>query len=180
MSYVILLRAVNVGGNNKVPMADLRTALTNQGLEKVSSYIASGNVFADSSLSPDALAGLVGSVIHDSFGLDIAVQVRTHSELVSIAERNPFGHITDLSKLLITFLGAEPTPFEVTALRTANPEPEQFVIDGTTMYTYYPNGLGKSKLTPTLIDRKLKTVSTTRNFNTLLKLIELSAEVAEA
>jgi uncharacterized protein (DUF1697 family) len=173
--YAILLRGVNVGGNNKVPMADLRTALTDWGLEKVSTYIASGNVFAYSHLDSAELAGVVRSVIHDSFGLEIPVLVRTHAELVSVAERNPFDHITDYSKLAITFLETEPAPTSVTALRTANPEPEQFVIDGTTMYAYYPNGLGQSKLTPTLIDRKLKTISTTRNLNTLLKLIELSA-----
>jgi uncharacterized protein (DUF1697 family) len=175
MMYVILLRGVNVGGNNKLPMADLRTALANRGLEKVSTYIASGNVIADSSLGSEELASVVGLVILDSFGLEIPVLVRTHAELVSVAERNPFDHITDHAKLAITFLESEPNPFDITALRTANPEPEQFVIDGTTMYAYYPNGLGQSKLTPTLIDRKLKTVSTTRNLNTLLKLIELSA-----
>jgi uncharacterized protein (DUF1697 family) len=175
MRYVILLRGVNVGGNNKLPMADLRTALTNQGLEKVSTYIASGNVFADSSLGPAEVASLVRSVIDDSFGLQIPVLVRTHAELVSVAERNPFEHVTDSSKLAITFLETEPASESVTALLTANPEPEQFVIDGTTMYAYYPNGFGITKLTSTLIDRKLKTISTTRNLNTLLKLIELSA-----
>ncbi len=174
MKYVILLRGVNVGGNHKVPMADLRTALTAQGLQNVSSYIASGNVFADSPLDSVELAGVVRSVISDTFALDIAVLVRTYAELVSVAERNPFDHITDFSKLAIIFLDSEPSPFEITALRTANPEPEQFVVDGTTMYAYYPNGFGKTKLTSTLIDRKLKTVSTTRNLNTLLKLIELS------
>jgi uncharacterized protein (DUF1697 family) len=173
--YVILLRGVNVGGNNKLPMADLRTALANRGLEKVSTYIASGNVIADSPLDSEELASVVRLVILDSFGLEIPVLVRTHGELVSVAERNPFDHITDHAKLAITFLDSEPSPLSITALLTANPEPEQFVIDGITMYTYYPNGLGKTKLTPTLIDRKLKTVSTTRNLNTLLKLIELSA-----
>ena len=174
MKFVILLRGVNVGGKNKLPMADLRTALTSQGLENVSTYIASGNVFADSSLGSVELAAVVRSAILDSFGLQIAVLVRTHDELVSVAERNPFDHITDHAKLAISFLESEPNPFDITALRTANPEPEQFVIDGTTMYAYYPNGLGQTKLTPTLIDRKLKTVSTTRNLNTLRKLIELS------
>jgi uncharacterized protein (DUF1697 family) len=174
MRYVILLRGVNVGGNNKLPMADLRTALTSRGLENVSSYIASGNVFAHSSLSSVEVALIARTVISESFGLEIPVLVRTHAELVSVAERNPFGHITDYSKLAITFLDAEPSPFSVTALRTANSEPEQFVIDGTTMYAYYPNGFGTTKLTSTLIDRKLKTISTTRNVNTLLKLIELS------
>ena len=174
MRYVILLRGVNVGGNNKLPMADLRTALTGRGLEKVSSYIASGNVFADSSLGPDEVASLIRTVIDSSFGLKIPVLVRTHAELVSVADRNPFEHVSDHSKLAITFLDSEPNPFNITSLRTANPEPEQFVIDGTTMYAYYPNGFGQTKLTSTLIDRKLKTVSTTRNLNTLLKLIELS------
>jgi uncharacterized protein (DUF1697 family) len=173
--YAILLRGVNVGGNNKVPMTDLRTALTDWGLEKVSTYIASGNVFADSPLGSVELALLIHAAIADSFGLEIPVLVRTHAELVSVAERNPFEHITDNSKLAITFLEDEPAPVSVTALRTANPEPEQFVIDGTTMYAYYPNGFGQTKLTSALIDRKLKTVSTTRNLNTLLKLIELSA-----
>ncbi len=173
--YVILLRGVNVGGNNKVPMADLRTALADRGLEKVSTYIASGNVFADSSLGSVELALLVRTTILDSFGLEIPVLVRTHAELVSVAQRNPFEHEKDNAKLAITFLDGEPSPFSITALLTANPEPEQFVIDGTTMYAYYPNGFGQTKLTSTLIDRKLKTISTTRNFNTLLKLIELSA-----
>ncbi len=175
MRYVILLRGINVGGNNKLPMADLRTALTDGGLENVRSYIASGNVFAGSSLGSVELAELVRTVIHDSFGLEIPVLVRTHAELVSVAERNPFEHVKDHAKLAVSFLNQEPSPFSITALLTANPEPEQFVIDGTTMYAYYPNGLGQTKLTPTLIDRKLKTVSTTRNLNTLLKLIELSA-----
>lgn len=175
MMNVILLRGVNVGGKNKLPMADLRTALKNRGLENVSTYIASGNVFADSTLGSGELAALVRLVIHDSFGLEIPVLVRTHDALVLIAERSPFDHITDYSKLAITFLDSEPGASEVTALRTANPEPEQFVIDGATMYAYYPNGFGITKLTSTLIDRKLKTTSTTRNLNTLLKLIELSA-----
>ena len=175
MKYIILLRGVNVGGNNKLPMTDLRTALTNRGLEKVSTYIASGNVFADSELGSMKLAALVRSVISDSFRLEIPVLVRTRDSLVSIAERNPFDQVTDFAKLAITFLDSEPSPLEVTALRTANPEPEQFVIDGTTMYAYYPNSFGQTKLTSAMIDRKLKTISTTRNLNTLLKLIELSA-----
>lgn len=173
--YVFLLRGVNLGGYNKLPMADLRTVLTDRGLEKVSTYIASGNVFADSALGSEEVALLVRTVILDSFELEIPVLVRTHEELVSVAERNPFGYITDYSKLAITFLETEPDPLSITVLRTANPEPEQFVIDGTTMYAYYPNGFGQTKLTSTLIDRKLKTISTTRNLNTLLKLIELSA-----
>jgi uncharacterized protein (DUF1697 family) len=175
MRYVILLRGVNVGGKNKVPMADLRTALTSQGLQNVRSYIASGNLFADSLVGSVELGAVVRTVISDSFGLDIPVLIRSHSELVSIAERNPFGHITDFSKLAITFLDSEPSPAEVTSLRTANAEPEEFVVDGATMYAYYPNGFGQTKHTTALIDRKLKTTSTTRNLNTLLKLIELSA-----
>ena len=90
--YVILLRGVNVGGNNKVPMADLRTALADRGLEKVSTYIASGNVVFQSTLDVARVKVALEQAIHEYAGKPVGIIIRTPSEMADVLLLNPFSN----------------------------------------------------------------------------------------
>jgi uncharacterized protein (DUF1697 family) len=168
--YVGLLRGVNVGGKNKVAMAELRTLVESLGHSDVSTFIQSGNViFATKrAITPASLE----SAIAKTFGIDISVVLRTVPELAKVVTTNPFGS-ADTSKLHIGFMTKKPPAAVVKTLDGDEFAPEQFVIKGTELYLHLPNGMGRTKL-PAYLDRRLKVPTTVRNWNTVTKLLELA------
>jgi uncharacterized protein (DUF1697 family) len=172
-TWVALLRGINVGGNNKVPMADLRAMCIGLGYDNVESYIQSGNVVFDASGSEASVIAEVEAALLATFGLKLSVVVRSAAELVDLVARNPFRHETDGSKLHVTCF-AEPLAASVVAkLDPAFAPPDTFVIDGRDMYLHLPGGMGTSKLA-VHVGQKLGKLGTTRNWNTVLKLVEMS------
>ncbi len=167
--WVALLRGVNVGGHNKVPMAQLRAALTDAGLEGVATYIASGNVVLRAEDDP---ADRVAAVITERFGLDIAVVARSGADLRAAIAANPFAPLAaDDPKLVHCFFTT--TPVEATALDRFDHDryaPDRVAVAAGELVAAFPDGMARSKLTSAVLDRVAGGPTTGRNWNTVLKL----------
>lgn len=182
-TYVALLRGVNVGGHNKVPMATLRQALEASGLERVRTYIQSGNVVLDAHTDDAAaVATLVREVIATSFGLDIATITVASSDFADIVAANPYPDEADHRRLHAIFL---PSPLDdasreqVRALQDAATQKgtrDTCRVDGSVMYLHTPDGFGTSELAKVLSTkgRGLHRSGTARNWATVTALLALS------
>jgi uncharacterized protein (DUF1697 family) len=169
---IALLRAVNVGGI-KVSMADLRALLIDLGFEDVHTLLNSGNVvFRSKSKTGANLEDLLETEFAKRRGRATEFFVRTAEEWKSIIARNPMIDEArrDPGHLLLVVLKREPGNQEVDALRAAIVGPEVVKADGKQAYIYYPAGVGQSKLTAKLLEKKLGSPGTGRNWNTVLKL----------
>ena len=176
-TYVALLRGINVGGNNKLPMKDLAALVTACGGRDVRTYIQSGNVVFGAAARVDekALATKLSERIAADHGLAIPVVLRSAAELARAAERNPFlAAGKAIETLHVMFLADAPDKAAVTSLDPRRSPPDELAVVGREIYLHLPNGAGRSKLTNAYFDAKLKTVSTARNWRTLLALIELT------
>jgi len=168
-TYIALLRAINVGTGRKVPMTDLRAAFEDLGHTKVETYIQSGNVvFGSSQPAVTARAALEKRLARD-FGFDITVLLRTPKQLARVASANPYG-----PNAYVTFLEEKAKAQLVRALDPKSFAPEAFMIDGTEVYLHLPNGSGRTKLNNTFFEKKLDTRATTRNWNTVNTLLEMT------
>ncbi|SDM07142.1 DUF1697 domain-containing protein [Microbacterium azadirachtae] len=174
---VLLLRAVNVGGNNRVPMAELRTALTGrEGFGEVSTYIASGNVICDAPADPKAACAQVRALIHDTFGVDTPVILRTHADLARVLADNPFPDAAQEKMLHAMFLEGEPLPTAIEALTPRLQPGERIALRGVDLWIDYgAGGVQSTKLTRPVLDRALGVAGTARNLLTVRKLADLTA-----
>ena len=175
-AFVALLRGVNVGGHNMVAMAELRRMCERMGLEDVRTLLQSGNVVFR---SPERDAGKLETRLEletaKRLGVKPAYYVRTADEWESLVKRNPFPGeaVRDPGHLIAVLLRQAPKPSAVAALREAIPGRERVEARGREAYFVYPDGMGRSKLTPALIERHLGGAGTARNWNTVLKLLAL-------
>lgn len=172
-TYVSLFRGINVGGHHAVKMTDLKALHESLGLQHVSTYIQSGNVvFHSDDIDPAHLCKQIESSFEERFGFHAEVLVRTLDELDAIIEKTPFlAHDSKEPKwIAVVFLATAPDEAAQTALLQTYVGPEEIHILGKEMYIYYSEGMGRSKLTNNLIEKKLKTIGTTRNWNTVLQL----------
>jgi len=176
VKQIVLLRGVNVGGRNRVPMGALRAALEASGLEQVVTYVQSGNVVLESAAKPGVLARDVEAVIADAFELDVAVVVRTRTELAKVVRHDPLGELAgDEAKLYqVSFCSERPDKEVVAKLAERAVEGERVLLDGREIYAWFPHGVGRSKLAAQLSRQKLGTVVTARNWTTVKKLLELA------
>ena len=180
-TFVDLLRAVNVSGQNRLPMAELRAALEEAGFERVETYVQSGNVVCDApGGEPDAHAAAVHDLIAGRFGLDVVVLALTAAELAGVAAANPFAAedpAVDPKWLHVTFLAtpAAAAAFEALKLPAAEGEAAVLSSGGRLVYLRLPHGYGRTKLTNAWFERALKTPATTRNWRTVQTLDELAA-----
>ncbi|PZF82091.1 DUF1697 domain-containing protein [Jiangella anatolica] len=175
--HVALLRGINVGGRNKVAMADLRALVEGLGHTGVRTYINSGNVVfaAPAGAGRDELETSIEAAIKAELGLEIAVLVRTHDELAAAADANPFPD-AEPSRLLLSFLRTAPAADAYAAAERSESGADEFRVDGTTVYLHVPDGAGRSKLAAALSKPSLG-VATSRNLATVRTLIRLSQDV---
>ena len=175
-TWVALLRAVNLAGRNAVAMADLRALLGELGFRDVRSLLQSGNlVFGAEEGTGDQLESLLREATRERLGLDTGFFVRDPKEWQEAIDRNPFLREaeTDPGHLLVTFLAEAPPEARVSALRSAIRGREAVASGGPGrrhLYIHYPDGVGRSRLTSTVIERHLGTSGTARNWNTVLKV----------
>jgi uncharacterized protein (DUF1697 family) len=176
-THVALLRAINVGGRNSLPMKDLVRLCEAAGCRDVATYIQSGNVaFGASATLAKKLSVALEAAIHAHAKLGVPVILREAAALRAIAEANPFLKAgADPNELHVGFLARVPTPAQLATLDPKRSPPDEFVVVGSEVYFRFPKGVGKSKLTVTYFDAKLGTTITLRNWRTLQKLIELVA-----
>jgi len=178
MKYISILRGINVSGQKKIKMADLRSFYENQGLGEVRTYIQSGNVlFVSETRSKEEIKRIIEEAIKENYGFHVPVDIRTEGEYKKIIEDCPFKEAQfdrNNTKVLISFLSGEPPQNKVDQLESKANPPEKLKVGSRVVYLYCPNGYGKSKLSNSYIESGLGLVSTTRNWKTVLKLLELS------
>jgi uncharacterized protein (DUF1697 family) len=175
---IALLRAVNVGGRNRVPMPELRAALAAAGLGHVSTVLQSGNVVFDHAGSEGDAVAIVRATIAGAFGLDVEVVVRTGAELAAAAAANPFlatGEARDPATLHVAFLAEAPTPAAVATLDAQRSPPDAFAVRGRDVYLSYPGGSGRSRLTLGYLEGALGVQGTARNWRTVQRLAAVLA-----
>jgi len=172
-TYVGLLRAVNLAGINKVAMADLRQLMTGLGLENGQTLLQSGNVVFRSRISSaEKLERLLEDAAEKQLGVKTEFFVRSAEEWKASIAANPFPAEArqDPGRLLMLCLKAAPERAAVTALQAAIVGREIVKAKGHQAYIVYPDGQGRSRLTTLMIEKKLGTRATGRNWNTVLKL----------
>lgn len=175
-AYVALFRGINVGGNRKVRMEDLKALHSSLGLQHVVSYIQSGNVVFTGedteNADPTDLRKRIEESFEETFSFRSDALLRSSAELNEIIARNPFAGQADKESkwVAVMFLADCPDSAAQEALLKAYSGPEEIFFNGKEMYIYYTEGMGRSKLTNNFIEKKLKTVGTTRNWNTILQL----------
>ncbi|MFE1249594.1 DUF1697 domain-containing protein [Streptomyces sp. NPDC058735] len=177
-TYAALLRGINAGGSRKVPMADLRELLTGLGYGDVRTYLQSGQaVFSGGRGDVDALAAEIARALEERFGFGADVIVRDHAYLRAIAEACPYpaGEL-EPRQLHVTYFSAPVTPDRFAEIDRAAYAPEEFSLGDRALYLYTPNGLGRSRLAEHLSKPRITkgVVATSRNWNTVLKLVELT------
>jgi uncharacterized protein (DUF1697 family) len=173
--YVALLRGINLGAKNKIPMSELESMFVSLGFEDVGTYIQSGNVVFRSSSGGEKIAARIEQRIVKAFGLKITVVMRTPAELKAIAKSNPFvSREADLSKLHVVFLKSQPKAKAIAQLDPERSPGDDFSVHGREIYLHLPKGFGRSKLTLDYFERRLGVDATARNWKTVLKLLELA------
>jgi uncharacterized protein (DUF1697 family) len=173
----VLLRGVNLVRNNRVPMPRLRADLEEAGFGDVQTYVQSGNIVLTSKASPDRVAQRVRALIKKKFGHDIAVIVRSHAELKAVVKRNPLAKVArNPKRYLVTFLGsALPATTRKKLGDVAGPD-ERFAVHGKEIYSWHPEGVGRSPLWERLGAKALGATATSRNWSTVTTLLTMSEE----
>jgi uncharacterized protein (DUF1697 family) len=176
---LVLLRGINLGPRNRVSMATLKKALTDQGLAPVRTYLQSGNVVLSSELSESRLADAVKSVVRERFEIDVDVLVRSRKELAAVVANNPLTAIaTDPKRYQVSFLARKLDRASLQRLRSLADESERLEAVGRELYAWHPKGVARSKLWAALAARTLGVPATARNWSTVESLLALADEHA--
>jgi uncharacterized protein (DUF1697 family) len=174
---IVFLRGINLASKRRVAMSDLRELLEGAGYEDVRTHLQSGNIVLSSPLSPRRLETALERLLRKRFGFDVRVLVRTRAELKKVVDRDPLGEVaTNGSRYLVTFLSTKLPAKVARELEAANLAPEQFVVAGREIYGWHPTGVQRSKRARLLGDERLGVTATTRNWNTVRKLLEVAGE----
>jgi uncharacterized protein (DUF1697 family) len=172
---ISLLRGINVGGNKKIRMAELKALYESLGFAHVQTLLQSGNVVFATDSDPVLLAGQLEAAILATFGFESKIILRTCAELRAITEQHPYtaGQLAEPSKALVTFLAEAPDDTAIHTLLNDHQGPEALHVIGREAFAFYTDGAGRSKLTNVFIEKRLRTTGTARNWNTILKLRDL-------
>jgi uncharacterized protein (DUF1697 family) len=175
MRWAVLLKGVNVGGNRKIPMADLRDFLTGLGLTDVKTLLASGNAVFDTDEKDAAkLEARLEQEAKAKLCLDTGWLLRSHADLVAVVKANPFPEAAkEHPHHLLVHFHRESFP---QALLDAfiHDGPERVAAEGRELFVDYPDDVGHSKLPQSMSKAKFPKLATARNWNTVLKLVELT------
>ena len=175
-TYIVLLKGINVGGHKKVPMAELRELLSKSGFKNVQTYIQSGNIILQSlEKNTQKIEVTIKKAILDSFGFEVSVLVLTRFNLKRIFDDSPF---SEEKKKASYFMMLHDTPNDELVKEASEKvyEGEEYKIIKDCIYYYCEKGFGQAKFNVNFFERKLKTFATARNYNTMVKLLSLSAE----
>ncbi len=181
--YISLLRGINVSGQKKIKMTDLKTLYEQQGCQNVITYIQSGNVvFEHPSENTHAIKEKLEAAITEKYQFSVYVDVLTVDAFENTFNKQPFTKIdieSEGNKAFIMFLSDKVDPEKISLLTPFIKHGEQLVLNENCLYTFLPDGAGKSKLTTNLIENKLDVTATARNLKTVRKLCQLAEEANE-
>jgi uncharacterized protein (DUF1697 family) len=176
-TQIALLRGVNLGARNRVPMLELRAHLSGLGYGDVRTLLQSGNVVLDADAAPDRLAADIERELADRFGVRSPVIVRTREQLAKVVALDPLRDlVTDDRLYQVSFLSAKPAQAAIEKLAAADLGAERFVHSDREIYAWHPGGVHSSPLAKLLSDKTLGVVATARNWRTTVKLLELASE----
>ena len=169
-----MLRGINVSGQKKIRMLDLRELYESLGLKNVQSYLQSGNVVFDSE-EQDAvkLRDSIEAQIEKVFGFSVPVLIRKGDDFKRVVENHPFAE-EEAIRVLVTFLYELPEKLKWEELGRYKDKVDQFVLGGQEIFLFCPGGYGKTKLSNTFFEKKLDVIATTRNWksvNALYKMV---------
>jgi uncharacterized protein (DUF1697 family) len=179
--YIALLRGINVGGKNMIKMAELKRMFEAMGLNRVQTYIQSGNVLFESEEGEETLRRRIEHEIEVAFGISLTVVLRTAEELKRIAANCPFSKeevseaeaSSEGESLYISFLLEEPSQEGIDRLKAFKSESDAYRIEGREIFLLFHQSVRNSKLTNNL--QKLGVPATIRNWKTLNKLVALAS-----
>ncbi len=177
---ISMLRGVNIGGHHKIKMDALRSLYVSLNLEDPRTFIQSGNViFRTKEKKLPALAKKIQAAIESSFGFRPEVMLRTLDELRRSIAATPFPahRALDPSKVLVTFLVADPCREASDMLLNFKHHPEELHLKGRELYIYFPTGMGQSKLRWAAVEKLLKAQGTARNWNSVTKMLAIAEEL---
>jgi uncharacterized protein (DUF1697 family) len=176
-THVALLRGVNVGAHNRVPMGELRQRLSGLGYSDVRTLLQSGNVVLDADVQPELLAQEIEREVEARFNVRSPVVVRTREQLAAVVALDPLRGVVENDKLYqVSFLSDEPSGEAIEKLEGTDVEPERFVHAGREIYAWHPKGIHSSKLARLLSDKRLGVTATARNWSTTVKLLDLATD----
>ena len=185
---ISMLRGVNVGPHNRIKMDALRALYVSLKLDDPRTYVQSGNVIFRIPASRrneknlTQLAKEIQDALARNFSFQPEVILRTLEEFTNAIAANPSAARKDLdpARLLVTFLASEPSTEARARLLALKPNPEEMHLVGRELYIYFPNGIGRSKLQWSALDKKLETTGTARNWTSVISMLEIAQEMAAA
>jgi uncharacterized protein (DUF1697 family) len=174
-AYVAFLRAVNVGGNNGLPMKTLAKIMMELGHGDVKTHLQSGNVVFSSDREDErAMSTEIAAAIEAQAGFRPAIMLRSRAEIEGVIAGNPL--LTpeiNPARMLTVFLEEKPAAEGIARLEPERFPNEKFAVVGREMYVLYDDGMGNSKFTPAYYERRLNVLGTGRNWNTVTKVLAL-------
>jgi uncharacterized protein (DUF1697 family) len=176
MTYIALLKGINVGSVKKIKMTDLAALASGLGFQDVKTYLQSGNlVFKTEGTKPDAVRIELEKAIEKKFGFEVSVVIRTGKEMKRALEQNPFPRYKTIAgdKMFITFLEKEPVSLPRDMKKTPS---EDYRLVGKEVYLYCPDGYGRTKLNNQTFEKEFGMTATTRNWNTVVALGEMAEQ----
>jgi uncharacterized protein (DUF1697 family) len=175
-TFAAFLRAINLGNQRRVPMADLRAALSDAGYTEVGTHLQSGNVvLSTGNRSSAAVERALEELVTRAFGFEAAVMVRSAGQLAKVTRNNPLlQRGGDTGGLHVAFLKSRPSAVAARALAGHEFGRDEFVLRGAELYLRYPDGVARSNMSPPLFERTLGTPATVRTWRVVTKVAELS------
>jgi uncharacterized protein (DUF1697 family) len=174
MIYIAFLRGINVSGQKKIRMAELKSYFEELNFKNVRTYIQSGNVILESSNQKnEAIQKKIENLIKEKFGFDVPVIVKNKNEIAAILKKNPFTG-KETNRIYITLLSDIPSAEQTKKLPEINYAPEEFILDENIIYFFSPHGYGEAKMSNNFFEKILKVTATTRNWRTMNILKEMT------
>ena len=178
-TFISILRGINVSGQKKILMEDLKALYENLKFKEVTTYIQSGNVIfkSERKFSELELAKKIETAIFKKYDFTVPVIIRRAEELAKIIATNPFLEEKNINidKLHVTFLSEIPIEGDLESIQNINFLPDRFIVIGKEVFLYTPGGYGITKLSNKCFENKLKVTATTRNWRTVNKLFEMAS-----
>jgi len=183
MTYISILRGINLAGHNPIKMDELKKLFADLGFTHIQTYIQSGNlIYQQRKTDTKKLSELIKNKIKRQFGFDVPVVTLTIDELKKIAVLNPFSKdkTKDSSFFHVTFLADKPEPENLNKIRDYSYQNDEFRLIDKAIYLYCPNGYGITKLSNSFFENKLKLTATTRNWKTTNELISIADKISSS
>jgi uncharacterized protein (DUF1697 family) len=179
-TFVSLLRGVNMTGHNSVKMTELASLCRAMGCIDPQTFIQSGNIVfsVSDNTDPASLTSMIEEGIRDKWGYNVPAMIRTVVDLENIMSANPYLGVPgfDPARMAVIFLHEEASQEQIERVAGVNYPPDLFSIKGKEIYTWCPDGFGRTKIYTNFFEKKMKVTGTARNWKTVKSLLDLASE----